>query len=321
MTESEASPALRDLLRGLPSNWGRWGADDEVGALNFLGATEVLAGVAAVRQGRTFTLQTPVGHPHGDPVWPGRRGMERYMVVDEASWLNGDKDEPPGGMHWADDMISGYLQGTTQFDALGHVWYDERIYNGRPAVSTVGGLRFASVAPIARRGVVGRAVLLDIARHRGVPHLERGETFGLPDLLAAADAQGVELRPRDIVMLRTGWLETWYDTTADEFYRDFREPGLTFSADLVEWFHTREIPCLVTDTMGNETTLDPEIGAQLPLHNALMRNLGVVFCEACDLGPLAADCAADGQWDFLFTAAPLNILEAAGAPANPVVIK
>lgn len=321
MTERHGAPSLATLLDGLPTNWGRWGADDEVGALNHLGPAEVLAGVSAVRQGKTFTLQTPVGHPHGDPVWPGRRGMERYMVVDEASWLNGDKEEPPGGMHWADDMISGYLQGTTQFDALGHVWYDGEIYNGHPAATTVGGLRHASVAPIARRGVVGRAVLVDMARNRGKAHLDRGETFGLGDLLAAVADQGVEIQPRDIVIIRTGWLERWYETDAADFYRDFREPGLTFSAELVEWFHRMEIPCLVTDTMGNETTIDPASGVQLPLHNALMRNLGVVFCEACDLSALAADCAADGQWDFLFAAAPLNIERAAGAPTNPVVIK
>ncbi|MGM7679147.1 cyclase family protein [Microbacterium sp. A94] len=320
MTDSPVPP-LRELLAGLPSNWGKWGDNDEVGSLNYLDATQVLAGVGSVRQGKVFTLQTPVGHPHGDPVWPGRRGMERYMVVDEASWLNDDQETPPGGMHWADDMISGYLQGTTQFDALGHVWYDGQIYNGKPAVSTVGGLRFASVAPIAKRGVVGRAVIVDVARHRGRPYLERGETFGLVDVLEAAEAQGVEIRPRDILVVRTGWLESWYNTEAADFYRDFREPGLTFSTELVEWFHRMEIPCLVTDTMGNETTIDPKSGVQLPLHNALMRNLGVAFCEACDLSELAADCDADGQREFLFAAAPLHIREAAGSPVNPVVVK
>lgn len=314
-------PPLGELLAGLPCNWGRWGENDEVGALNFLDPAQVLAGIQSVRQGKVFTLQMPVGHPHGDPVWPGRRGMERYMVVDEASWLNDDQETPPGGMHWADDMISGYLQGTTQFDALGHVWYDGQIYNGKPASTTVGGLRFASVAPIAQRGVVGRAVLVDVARHRGRNRLDRAETFGLTDLLDAAAAQGAAIRPRDIVVVRTGWLEGWYDQSASDFYRDFREPGLTFSPELVEWFYTMEIPCLVTDTMGNETTIDPHSGVQLPLHNALMRNLGVAFCEACDLSALAADSAADGQWDFLFAAAPLHIRQAAGSPANPVVVK
>jgi len=314
-------PPLGDVLAGYPTNWGRWGSDDEVGALNFLGAVEALAAVRSVRSGKVFTLQSPVGHPHGDPVWPGRRAMERYMVVDESRWLDPDAEEPPGGMHWADDMISGYLQGTTQYDALGHVWYDGRIYNDRDALSTVGGLRHASVASIAERGVVGRGVLIDMARHRDVRWLDPGETFDHQDVREAAAAQGVELRPRDILVVRTGWLERWYEMDAADFYADFREPGLTLSRELVEWFRTAEIPNLVTDTMGNETTFDPATGVQLPLHSALMRNLGIAFCEACRLAELAADCARDGQWDFLFAAAPLNIRRAAGSPVNPVVIK
>lgn len=322
MTPTDNTQAnLTDVLQGFPSNWGRWGADDEVGALNLLGVEQALNGVAAVRSGKSFTLQNPVGDPHGDPVWPGRRGMERYMVVDESRWLNGDVEEPPGGMHWADDMISGYLQGTTQYDALGHVWYDGLLYNDRDAHSTIGGLRYASIAPIAERGIVGRGVLIDMARHRGVPWLEPGETFDHHDLQRAAQVQGVEIRPRDILIVRTGWIDRWYATEPADFYRDFWEPGLTLSRELVEWFHELGIPNLVTDTMGNETTFDPETGVQLPLHSALMRNLGIVFCEACRLSALASDCAEDGQWDFLFTAAPLNIQQASGAPVNPVVIK
>jgi kynurenine formamidase len=108
---------------------------------------------------------------------------------------------------------------------------------------------------------------------------------------------------------------------AEQFYADFVEPGLTYSAELVEWFHTMEIPNLLTDTMANEVTIDPVSGAMLPLHGALMRNLGVTFTELCDLSRLAADCADDGQWDFLYVAAPLKIVNGTGAPVNPVVIK
>ncbi len=82
-----------------------------------------------------------------------------------------------------------------------------------------------------------------------------------------------------------------------------------------------EIPNLVTDTIANEVTADPTTGVALTLHNALMRNLGVVFTEICDLEKLADDCATDGQYAFLYTAAPLKVAKASGSPVNPVVIK
>ena len=82
-----------------------------------------------------------------------------------------------------------------------------------------------------------------------------------------------------------------------------------------------EIPNLVTDTMANEVTLDPVTGVMLPLHGALMRNLGVAFTELCNLSKLAADCAEDGPYDFLYVAAPLKIVQGTGAPVNPIAIK
>jgi hypothetical protein len=96
------------------------------------------------------------------------------------------------------------LQGASQYDALGHVWYGDKLYNGFDAMSTVGGMAKASVLPLAERGVVGRGVLIDIARFRGRDRLERGETFSHLDLLAAAKAQGCEINKRDILLIRTG---------------------------------------------------------------------------------------------------------------------
>ena len=88
-----------------------------------------------------------------------------------------------------------------------------------------------------------------------------------------------------------------------------------------QWFHEMEIPNLVTDTIANEVTTDPDTGVALTLHNALMRNLGIALTEICDLEELAAACAADGRWDFLYVAAPLKIHRATGSPVNPVAIR
>ena len=313
-------PELRELLANAPKNWGRWGADDEVGALNFLTRDEVLRGIKAVSEGEVLTLQRMIGDPKGDPVFPGREPAKLEMITDESSWDVGTGPEFPGGMHYADDKMLAFLQGSTQYDALGHVWYDGTLWNGYDARTTVGGLDKASVAPIAQRGVVGRGVLLDIARYRGVESLDAGETFDHEELLACAEHQNITLQKHDIVVIRTNYLQRFHDE-GESFYEDFCEPGLAYSPDLVEWFHEMEIPNLVTDLIGNEVTFDPATGVALVLHNALMRNLGVVFTEICDLEELAEKCHADGKYDFLYTAAPLKIHRATGSPVNPLVIR
>lgn len=318
MTDPGRAPEVRDVLGDdPPSNWGRWGPDDEVGALNHLDAGQVLRGISEVRTAEVFTLQIRMGRPSGDPVWPGRRGIQRRNVVDESSWDGGDGPRMPGGARFADDVARLSLQGTTHCDALGHVWYDGRLWNGYDSRTTVGALDKASVLPIAERGMVGRGVLIDMALHRGVDHLTPDDTFDHHDLLAAAAAQGVTIEWRDILLIRTGWLGAFYRTGRC----DLPEPGLRYSRELVEWFQEREIPCLVTDTMGNEATYQPGTGVALALHCALMRNLGVVLTEMCWLDDLATACAADGRWSFLYAAAPLKVVGGTGAPVNPLAIR
>ena len=318
------APSMREFLgEDTPSNWGKWGPDDELGCLNYLGTTEALQGVAEISSGESFTLQIQMGYPKapGDPLWPGREAAKRHNVIDEGFWDRGEGKDFPGGLHYADDVATIFTQGSTQYDALGHVWYDGKIWNGYDAQTTVDGLTKASVLPIAEKGIVGRGVLIDIARHRGKDHLDKAETFTHEDLLAAAESQGVEIRPRDILVIRTGFIPYWYTTTPEEFYEDFCEPGLTHSRELVEWFQRMEIPNLVTDTIANEVTFDPESGVALPLHCSLMRDLGVALTEIVWLEELAEACAADGRWSFLYTAAPLKLVEGTGAPVNPVVIR
>ena len=315
------TPPIGQVLAGTPTNWGRWGPDDEVGALNYLTSQEVLRGIREVRDGRVFTLQRVIGDPKGDPVWPGRTPAVRTQIFDESNWHEGgDGPDFPGGLHYADDKLDTFLQGSTQYDALGHLWYDGQIWNGYDAETTVGGLDKASILPIAERGIVGRAILLDIARWRGKESLEPGECITHEDLTACARDQGTRIEQHDILVIRTNFLQRFHEQ-GERFYEDFCEPGLVYSRELVQWFHEMQIPNLVTDTIANERTFDPDSGAALPLHCALMRNLGVALTEICDLEKLAEDCAADGRYTFLYTAAPLKVAKAAGTPVNPVVIK
>ena len=320
-THEEVGPSVKELLKDSPKNWGKWGPDDEVGSLNYLTPEVVIAAAGSIKSGKTFTLQVKMANPAGDPVWPGRTGAVRINVMDEGHFIAGKGVESAGGAHYADDYMTCFLQGSTQYDALGHVWYDGEIWNGYDAKTTIGGMGKASVCAIAEKGVVGRGILLDIARWRGKDVLDVGETFTHEDLQACAAAQGTEIQRRDILVIRTGWIGKFYRVSREEFYGNFVEPGLTHSDELVAWFQQMEIPNIVTDTIANEVTVDPVSGVVLPLHNALMRNLGITLTEIAWLDDLADDCAADGQYTFLYAAAPLKVVNGTGSPMNPIAIK
>ena len=311
---------LSRLLSDAPRNWGRWGAADEIGALNYLTPDEVKAGISRIRHHRTLTLGVPVATAAGDAVFPGRWPARHYMVADKAGFAAGHWQPLAGGLEFADDYVSGFAQAGTHCDALGHMWFDDTLWNGYPADSTNGGMMRAGIEPIARHGVVGRGALLDLARFRGKPFLQRAETFDHRDLIDCARSQGLEIQPRSILLVRTGWvgaLSRGEEKIGDGYW----EPGLTFSLDLVRWFDAMQIPCLVTDTLANETTYEPATGIMLVLHAALMRNLGIVFTAMAWLDDLAADCAGDRQFEGFYCAAPIPVSHGTGGAANPIFIK
>jgi kynurenine formamidase len=244
------------------------------------------------------------------------------MTSDKSHFDSGRRASLPNGGEFADDMVMMYTHGTTHVDALGHFWRGDRIYNDKPASSTIGGLRVNSIVPIGARGIVGRGVLLDVARFKGVSHLSQGQVVTLADLLATAAAQGVTIEPHDLLLVRTGWLGHFEEGESNRADEDgFSEPGLQYDEDLVDWFFEREIPLLATDGFTNECWIDLNHEKTMELHISLMSELGILFSELNVLDELAADCASDGQFDFLYAASPLMIYEATAGPLNPVAIK
>jgi len=207
-------------------------------------------------------------------------------------------------------------------------------------VAQTKGLGRADISGAAGSGLAGRAVLLDVGRHLDDVSDENGRLplgYGVTydELMATAEAQGTELRERDLLLVRTGSIERTRDPDAE--WGPLDEPGLLYSDDLVDWIADMDIPYVGADNLGVEKvvqTIDPETGEQcdsadeegcetivIPLHGALIRNLGVYLNEILDLRDLAAACAEDGIYEFLFTAAPLNVERGSGAPTNPVVLK
>lgn len=304
------------------NEWGRWGDHDEIGRVNILDDQLVAdSAQACIRSGKRFSLALPIGHPAGDPTLPGRVPPRVTVINDESFYRDGRSAPLAGGACFAEDSLEIHCHGTTHMDALGHSYVDDRLWNGYPADSTVGGLSRASVGALAERTVVGRAVLVDVPRAEGVHHLAMGRRVTADDVRRTLDVQHTELRRGDILILRTGILTLFYEEGPDAFYRGLDEPGLTYELDLLDLLDQFDVVGLGSDTLCNEQQHCSELDAGFPLHILLQRNLGITFHEALWLEGWASDSEADQVWDAFYVAAPLRLLQGSGAPMNPVVIK
>jgi kynurenine formamidase len=320
---------ISDILEAAPSNWGKWGTEDEIGAVNRLDSEAVLRGIAAIEDGTVLTLGAPINDPDGDPVWPNSRRSppETFMVTDKGHVEAGKLDrEPFGFTEAANDVIHMSTHGPTHVDSLAHVWYDDRLYNGFDANTTKGGLDRCGIKNLGEHGIVGRGVLLDIARHRGVDSLDPGSRIKIEEIESCAETQNLDIGSRDIVLLRTGILEVFYEEGPEVFYDRYapggtmNEPGLTYTDETAAWFHDREISFFGTDTFASEQTQSEECETLLPLHPALLRDLGIPIGEKFKLDELSERCADRDSSEFFFSAAPLKIVAGTASPINPIAI-
>lgn len=301
---------FRELGRQL-SNWGRWGDDDERGTVNLITPERVAAASRLVRTGKVFDLGIPFD---SNGPQPGVRRMNPVRLMAET----GDDQHLRGAFHFADDYVFMPLQAASQWDGLAHVFYDDQLYNGFPA-SSVGphGAHHCSIDKLAK-GIVGRGVLLDIARLRGVEWLQAGEVITPDDLDAACAAQGVEVGAGDIVLFRTGWRRKFV-TEGDAASWMRGEPGL--GLDCCRWLHERDVAVVASDNWAIEVLPGEIPDEMMPVHMVLIRDMGMTLGEILDFEELAEDCAQDGVWEFFCTAPPLKFTRAVGSPINPLAIK
>lgn len=311
-----------ELFTTAPKEWGRWGPHDEIGRANLLDESTVLAAAAeCIRTGKRFSLALPLCHPGGDPCLPGRTPAERRVHSDESHYREGNLTPLRGGAQFVDDSLMLSCHGTTHMDALGHAYADKKLWNGYDADFTIGGLARAGVDALAHKGIVGRAVLVDVARHEGVAHLEMHRQVTLDQIRETLLHQGTQLARGDVLLIRTGIFNVFYEQGPAAFYESFDEPGLTYEPGLLDFLSEYDIVGLGSDTLCNERQYCDALAADFPLHVLLQRNLGITFHEALWLEAWAADCADDRAYSAFYVAAPLNLVHASGAPMNPIVIK
>jgi kynurenine formamidase len=290
--------------------WGRWGADDERGALNLLTPERVQRAAGLVLTGEVVACGRELAvQPAADNPNPALHHMT----------LAGDMaGREHRGLQASLDFVGVSFHGmaVSHIDALCHVFVAGQMYNGFPAsdVRSVGARRGSIEAAFG--GIVGRGVLVDIPRLRGVPWLEPAAEILPAELDEACAAQNVTIEPGDIILIATG--------------RDFRraehgpwapnDPGLAgLHPECVPWLIERDPAVLGCDGVSDVLPANPHAWS-MPVHQCLLVGMGVHLLDNLRLDALALACAAANRWEFLFTVAPLQIGGGTGSPANPLAV-
>jgi kynurenine formamidase len=309
MTERvEVSAAEFKALFRAVSNWGRWGEDDELGTLNELSADRIVAAARLVGSGDAVTLSHP---------WDTQKRIDNPHPADHHMTLLPDVDIGSGTLRFAKDYVGvDYHNDThTHIDALCHVALDGAFYNGKPSDALTRTAAGVNTIEAVKDGLVGRGVLLDVPRLRGIPWLEPGEHVFREDLEAAEREQGVTVERGDILLVRTGHA------------RRLRELGPWDTANAKAGLHPttclfladRRIAALGSDGNGDTAPSTTE-GLAFPIHALTLNAMGLHLLDYLQFEDLVPACERAARWEFLFVAAPLRIVGGTGSPLNPIAI-
>ena len=312
MAQPIPSEAELDALFESLSNWGRWGEDDEFGMLNHLRPAHRSAAAHEVREGRALSLA------HDLDVVPS---PENPLPAQHHMLAAGDARDDSGipGYEASRDYVGAHVHGlgVTHVDALCHMFVRGKMYNGVPASEVRSdGARRNSVLSLAG-GVIGRGVLLDIARLRGVPFLEGNSAIARAELEAAERDQASPVEAGDVLMVATG--------------RDRRRGkmgGVLDPADgmaglhpeCLPWLREREIALLGSDGISDPL---PGVGTPnwpFPIHQIGIAGMGLHLIDNMALGELGEACAETRRWSFLFTLGVLRVPGGTGCPVNPIAV-
>jgi len=283
--------------------WGRWGKEDERGALNQIGPAEVQRALRLAKTGKVISLAQPLSPD--TPIPNHRAPMQHFMQRDGGDYAAGGKR--PGGFQFAEDTVVMALQFGTHIDALCHAWHDDKLYNGFPSTGTRSTTRAVRCGVEKMGPIVARGILLDVLDN-GEP-LAKGTPVTRDDVQRAATAAGVTIERGDVVLVRTGWLESMLD---DPHYYD-GEPGIDVEAG--RWLAESGVAVIGSDNFAVEHIPFPK-DTVFPVHQLVIRGYGIPLLE----GLVLKELAETGMREFLFVAAPLPFVGGTGSPLVPLAI-
>lgn len=304
------------------NNWGRWGEDDQRGTQNLIGPEQRVSAAQLIQSGKIFSLALPID-AHG-PRFSTRPAPLHWFLMSGSDQITGTPyAEMDPDFQWNDDMFQMPLQGSTQWDAFSHVMYQDTMYNGFWAgnVTAYGG---ASALGIEnhRESFVGRAVVLDVARSERHETLPAETIIDTPMLERCVESQGTTVEEGDMVLVRTGYLALWNPVFSPEQTMEYFLESPGFGANALEWCDANQVSAVASDTIAVEV-LPPEDpdARRYPVHCGALVDRGMPLGEFWVLDGLAEDCAADGRYECMLVAPPLNIPGAVGSPINPIALK
>lgn len=308
-----------------PDAWGVFGADDQLGTLNHLNPERVLHAKKSIRTGQVVNLNLPLNF--FNPALISHRGLVQHDMFG----LN--------EFHRDEKLDSFFTQASTQIDSLRHFAHPDRgFYNGFSGEILTPEHGELSIHNVAERGIIGRGVVVDIARFResvGRPIVHMSdEQITVEDLEGTLAFQNTSLLPGDILLLRTGWL-TAYRAGLHTPGSPVFSAGLAQSEDVARWLWDSQVSLVAADNLAVEAwpanrvnlpTIAEQEGRMEPsshtgmLHRLLIGLLGFTLGELWDLDELAQMCLMRGHYDVFLTAEPLNLVGGAGSTANALAI-
>ncbi len=296
-TEDEIRRVLRER-----SNWGRWGKDDQMGALNLITPEKRVAAARLVKSGRAVSLSRPFPtRPAPNNPNPAQHWMRSF------SFPNG------GGAAVDYYAISYHGQAATHLDALCHVWNEDGLWNGRtPEELTPDGARWGAIDNW-KQGILTRGVLLDVPKHRGEPYVTHDKPVTGDELRAIAAAEGVAVQPGDALVVYSG-REAYSESNPVWGSTSGQSPGLHASClmPIRDW----DVALLVWDMMD----LGPSGYEVLWTVHGALPSFGVGLVDNSLLQPLSEACAEEGRFEFMLTLAPLVVIGGTGSPLNPIAV-
>jgi kynurenine formamidase len=311
--------ALRKLALQV-RNWGRWGPQDEIGTLNYITPAKIAEAARLVTDGKVFALGIPLQRQG-----PQSGARQRFNPIHAMFRDGGDQPKDAAavaemqGYGGSDDWIVMPLQCVTQWDSLAHVFDSGKMYNGYDATLVTSSGAARNSIDKTKDKIVGRGVLLDVARYKGAPFLEPGYAISVEDLEATAAAEGVQVQSGDILLVRTGHMVTYLTKGSWNHFDLDPSPGV--SVHTARWLHAKEIAAIASDNYAVEVRPSELPPFRSPFHICAIPNMGLTLGEIFFLEELAADCAADGRYTFLLVAPPLPVTSGVGTPINPYVMK
>jgi kynurenine formamidase len=297
------------------SNWGRWGAEDQLGTINLITPAKRAGAARLVKDGVAVTGARPIVT---DVTADTTFQVMRFMVDSGEGRDTASADRllaRRGASEFIGMVFHGYT--VTHVDSPAHFFWDGKLYNGRSCnlVTSREGATVEAVE-LLHDGVVSRGVLLDVARTRGVRWLGPGEGVMPEDLEAAERAAGVRVESGDILVVRTGY----YGRRLAEGPVNPTQAGSPGPhAALLPWLKERGVAVWGSDTH-NDVTPTPYPAMGHPFHIGALVGLGLWLVDNMNLEDLARACAERNRWEFLLTLAPLRLRNVTGSPVNPIAL-